>query len=304
MMMIIPSPVFGQINNYITVPFQYSEHNTIPSSYQDQISQKYQDSLWRIGKNLSENDSYHYKICNDKSMFQEIYPYHCYDIELTFLKVLESYKDRSWVVQGHLGIGDKTTSMILLINENTFEVTSDKLNIQLARSLENTIFSLSQYGDSSLTVGTQWDQLDSYFTNKVPLEIKRHEIVDSEIGIIDTVLLGYDMVVPSNYFISEDFAFPVRALLYSPHIIFPEPVPLFHYELVGYSVSDGVQQLSTMCVGVSQEMVNNYADDSENVIDDGVAPPFYEDDVTINGTKSVVISNGTDFGWDDLEDFE
>ncbi len=114
-------------------------------------------------------------------------------------------------------------------------MNTDRLNVDLGESLENTIFSLSQYGKSSLSTGTVWGIIPSYFTNDVPLEVKRQEPIDTPIGFIDTFVLGYDVIVQSNYYISDEYSFPVRALILSPQIIFPEPIELFYYELVSFS---------------------------------------------------------------------
>lgn len=225
---LISISAYGQISNKVI------DNANTGISFFDQVSQNYEKSLWGVGDNLLEGETYTYKICNDLQMSQIIYPYHCYFIELTFVSLMESYKGETCVVQGYLTIGDKTTSSILFINPDTFEVESDRLNVNLASSLENTIFSLSQYENLSLSIGTLWDEIDSYFTNPVPLEVKRHEEINMVNNTIGVTVLAYDVVIESTYFINEDFPFPLKASLYSPQIIFPEPVPLLFFELVDY----------------------------------------------------------------------
>ena len=268
---LIPMSVFGQASNEIT-------DNTITGiSFFDQVSLNYEKSLWGVGKNLSEGNSYTYKICNDSQMSQMTYPDHCYSIELTFVSLMESYKGNVWIVQGYLTIGDKTTSSILFVNPDTFEVESDKLNVDLASSLENTIFSLSKYAYSSLSIGTQWDEIDSYFTNPVPLEVKRFEEINSAINTTGIKVLAYDVITESSYFINEDFPFPIKASLYSPQIIFPEPVPLFFFELVNYSTANN---------GV--------------LYDDGLYC-VYSKSTTFEPEESVP-SEISNFGWENLEE--
>lgn len=211
---------------------------SIPSVYgdfSDIVQQKYDESLYHVGINLTEGDVYEYKICSDDTIQQVIYPYHCYNIQLNFVTILESYKGKVWVVQGNFTTPEINRSMILLIDVDTFEVSTDRLNVDLGNSIQNTIFSLSQYGKSSLSIGTVWGIIPSYFTHDVPLEIKRHELIDTEIGEIDSVILGYDVVQPSNYYISNDFSFPVRGNILSPNIIFPEPIELFYFEIINFS---------------------------------------------------------------------
>lgn len=214
-----------------STPFAYS-HFTPSDS--DHIIQHYDSSLWGVGNNLKEGDSYEYKICGDKTISQVIHPYHCYNIELDFVTILESYKGKVWVVQGNFTTLEINRSMILFINPDTFQVDTDLLNVDLGNSLENTIFSLSVYGDKSVSIGKQWGMIPSYFTNDVSLEIKRQELIDTKIGIISTMVLGYDVIQQSNYYIS-DLPFPVKASIFSPNIIFPEPVEEYWYELEYYS---------------------------------------------------------------------
>ena len=191
--------------------------------------------MWKLGGTIQEGDLYQYIICSDKTISQIIYPYHCYNIELEFVTILESYNGEVWVVQGNFTTPDINRSMILLIDPTTFKVTTDKLNIDLGNSLENTIFSLSQYGEKSLSIGAVWGMVPSYFTNDVPLEIKKQKLIDTKLGVIDSKILGYDVIVQSNYYLSENYPFPVKASIFSPNIIFPESVVEYWFELEEYS---------------------------------------------------------------------
>lgn len=74
-------------------------------SYLEQVKQNYDNynnSLWSLGNNIQEGDYYSYKICNDSNyndtMYQVIYPYHCYIINLEFVTILTSYTGDVWVV--------------------------------------------------------------------------------------------------------------------------------------------------------------------------------------------------------------
>jgi len=225
--------------------------STIPSvsaiSYLEQVKvnyDDYNDSLWSLGNGIAEGDYYSYKICNDDTIHQIIYPYHCYEISLEFVTILESYKGKVWVVQGNFSTPDVVTQqMIFLINIDTFEVYSDPLNVDLGNSIQNTIFLLSQYGVQSLSIGTVWDSIDSYFTNKIPLEIKNRQTIQiphtsingTIVTNIETSVLSYDIVVLSNTYLHNDFPFPLKAEMYSPNIIYPHPKEEYYFELLEYS---------------------------------------------------------------------
>jgi len=217
-------------------------------SYLEQVKQNYDnynDSLWSLGNGIQDGDYYSYKICNDTIMYQVIYPYHCYIINLEFVKLLESYNGDTWITQSHITIGDtiggtilnsnNTSPLILLIDPYTFEVTTDPFNKKIGKSLENTIFSLSIYGVQSLSIGTVWDEIDSYYTNKIPLEIKNKQSIEMNNDTLETSVLSYDIIIPSNIYLHNSFPFPLKAKLYSPNIIYPEPQELYYFELIDYS---------------------------------------------------------------------
>jgi len=217
---------------------------TIPSvsasSYLDMVQSNYDklDDKWSLGNGIAEGDYYEYKICNDDIMYQIIYPYHCYTISLEFVTILTSWNSDVWVVQGNLTIGDTTPEisqpMIFLIDIDTFKVNTDILHKDVGASLENTIFSLSQYGEKSLSIGEQWDEIDSYYTNKIPLEIKNKQSIQILNGTLETSVLSYDIIIPSNVYLHKDFPFPLKAKLYSPNIIYPEPQELYYFELLEF----------------------------------------------------------------------
>ncbi len=81
----------------VSIPSVYGSTTT----HLDQVNQNYESSLWKLGGTIQEGDTYQYKICSDKTILQVIYPYHCYNIELEFVNILESYKGKVWVVQGN-----------------------------------------------------------------------------------------------------------------------------------------------------------------------------------------------------------
>jgi hypothetical protein len=221
----------------------------LSETFEDKVNSKYNQTLWGIGANLKEGDSYVYKIC-DNSLPRTVIDSHCYYVELYFIQILESWSGPVWIVQGVLNYDDAnnhsiTKYMIFQINPETFEVYSDRLNFELANSLENTIFSLSSYQNKSLIVGTLWDKIDSYFTNSVPLEIKRQQSIITPFGDVTTFVLGYDVIEESSFFIDDSLAFPIRGDIYSPHLIFPEPRQLFYYELISFhdSYPDGFNEV-------------------------------------------------------------
>ncbi len=235
--------------NVSAISMNYSNYD-----YLEQVKanyDNYNDSLWSLGDNIAEGDYYSYKICNDDMMYQIIYPYHCYIISLEFVKLLESHTGDTWIVQSYLTIGggtidNSTSPLILLIDPISFDVSTNPFNKKLGASIQNTIFSLSQYGEKSLSIGEVWDEIDSYYTNKIPLEIKNKQTIQiSHTSINGTIVtsmevsvLSYDIIIPSNTYLHNDFPFPLKSKLYSPNIIYPEPQELYYFELLEYSTID------------------------------------------------------------------
>ncbi len=256
------------LNSSNSTNYSYNHYDDV-MSHQNNSIDRYE--TWSLGNNISEGDYYEYKICNDDIIAQMIYPYHCYVINLEFVTILESYKGKVWVVQGNFTILGSTLDtilgttphtsqpMIFLIDSTNFKVDTDILHKDIGVSLENTIFSLSQYGVQSLSIGTIWDEMDSYFTNKIPLEIKNKQtiqiphtsivtnivtgingtvvtsIVTNIVTNLETSVLSYDVIVPSNIYLHESFPFPLKAVTYSPHIIYPQPKEEYYFELLDYS---------------------------------------------------------------------
>ncbi len=260
------------LNSSNSSNYSYNHYDDV-ISHQNNSIDRYE--TWSLGNNIQKGDYYEYKICNDYHIAQMIYPYHCYQINLEFVTILESYKGKVWVVQGNftilgtilgttldtiLGTTPHTSQqMIFLIDSTNFKVDTDILHKDIGVSLENTIFSLSQYGVQSLSIGTIWDYMDSYFTNKIPLEIKNKQtiqvpqtgingtivtnivnntvtnVVTSIVTNIETSVLSYDVIVPSNIYLHESFPFPLKAVTYSPHIIYPQPKEEYYFELLDYS---------------------------------------------------------------------
>ena len=248
----------------------------LSETFEEQVNSNYQSTLWGVGANLKDGDSYTYKIC-DNSLPRTVIDSHCYEIELYFSEILQSWRGPVWIVQGILNYEDTnnhtiTKYMIFQINPEIFEVYPDRLNFELANSLEKTIFSLSKYSNKSLTVGTLWDDIDSYFTNSVPLEIKRQQNTITPFGDVETFVLGYNVVEESNYMIDDSLAFPIKGDVYSPHLIFPEPQQLFYYDLISYSNSYS-DSYSDNFYDSSYNELNELVDSDDLIIEE----PFFDE---------------------------
>lgn len=282
-LMVIPLIVFGGI-----IPFGYGHDSSLHLDGSDhsmdwiKILQEYnKSSEWKVGTNLTETDYYKYTIC-DISIPKTILESHCYDMELYFVTVLQSWNGPVWIVQGFMIHGENTESMIFQINPNTFEVHSDMKNFEISNSLERTIFSLSQYDSQSLKIGNVWDEIESYFTNDVPLEITSEQNIITSFGEIDTFVLSYDVIEKSNTFISPDFPFPIKSITYDPNLIFPEPKEIYNFELIEYSYYDES----------SNQVISSFEDYSDEVVE-------------IPESQISTVDNSSEFYFEDYnEDFE
>lgn len=190
---------------------------------------------WGIGDDLIEGDYFEYRICGENLATKVITPHHCFDVQLTFVAIMESSQGMVWVVQGMYSDVVNTRYMIFQIDTETFEIITDSSNRELGWIIEDTIFSLSQYKSKSLTIGTQWGDIDSYFTQSVPFEIKREQQLIINNSTYNTSVLGYDVVIESNIFIDNNLPFPIKGEVYSPRIIYPNPELSYYYELMDYS---------------------------------------------------------------------
>lgn len=265
-LIVINLPAWGEIPNYY--PNYYPSY--YPSYYDDVINNQ-KITNWSVGDNIQEGDYFVYKICNEDTIHQIIYPYHCYEISLEFVKLLESHTGDTWVVQSYFTVGNtidytiggtigdtivnsnSTSPLILLIDPYTFHITTDPFNKKIGESIQNTIFSLSQYKEKSLSIGTVWDEIDSYYTNKIPLEIKNKQTIQipnsnypsnypSNYNTLEVSVLSYDIVIPSNTYLHNDFPFPLKSKMYSPNVIYPEPQELYYFELLVFGKSPTLKE--------------------------------------------------------------
>lgn len=209
-------------------------------SFTEQAKLYHDNSSWELGEKLKEGDFFHYRICDSMVSPGVEIGFFCYDLELEFIQILESWKGPTWIVQGNVTTGDdshyNSKYMILYIDPETFEVNSNPLYYHTSDSIQNTIFYTSQYGKNQLSVGEVWGMIPSYFTNDSPVEITRVSNVKVEYSDskVDTFVLGYNVIEESQIFINPDLPFPVKALVYDPNLIFPKVREMYYFELVEY----------------------------------------------------------------------
>ena len=173
----------------IVVTLGLSFDGIIPSSYSisydEQVSDQ-KNNLWHLGKNLSDGDSFTYKICDPKAIPTSAANYHyftqgnedhnssvCYMVKMNFVNLLNSDENQInsdvWVVQA--AISDITANKdirysVFHIDAQTFEVRSaDTIHpdtIRYADSLQKTLFSLFKYTalePQLLQTGTGWGEV-------------------------------------------------------------------------------------------------------------------------------------------------
>jgi len=173
----------------IVVTLGLSFDGIIPSSYSisydEQVSDQ-KNNLWHLGKNLSDGDSFTYKICDPKAIPTSAANYHyftqgnedhnssiCYVIKLDFVNLLNSDENQInrdiWVVQAAISDFPANKDIrysVFHIDAQTFEVRSaDTIHpdtIRYADSLQKTLFSLFKYTAPEpqlLQTGTGWGEV-------------------------------------------------------------------------------------------------------------------------------------------------
>ena len=166
----------------------------IPNVYGIDYNEKVSDqknNLWQLGKNLSIDDSYTYKICDPSAIpnySAENYHYFtknlehnfslCYIIKLDFVNLFHSDENdilgNIWVVQASISDFSDTDSStirrsVFHIDSNSFEINSaDTIHpdtIRYTQSLEDTIFSIFKYTASEsklLQKNIRWGEVTEY----------------------------------------------------------------------------------------------------------------------------------------------
>lgn len=189
-------PLFVFIVTITGLSFDVIIPNVYSLDYNQQISDQ-KNNLWQLGKNLSIDDSYTYKICDPFAIpnySAESYHYFtknlehnsslCYIIKLDFVNLLSSDENQItsdiWVVQASisdfLGIDSSTIRRsVFHIDVDSFEVKSaDTIHpdtIRCTQSLENTIFSIFKYTASEpklLQKNVKWGEVTEYLDENNP----------------------------------------------------------------------------------------------------------------------------------------
>ena len=168
----------------VIIPNVYS---LIPPTYDQQVSDQ-KNNLWQLGKNLSIDDSYTYKICDPSTIpnySAESYHYSiknlehssslCYVIKLDFVNLLNSDENQInsniWVVQVLTSdvLDNSIRRSVFHIDSDSFEVRSaDTIHpdtIRYTDSLENTLFSIFKYIASKpklLQNNIKWSEVTEY----------------------------------------------------------------------------------------------------------------------------------------------
>jgi hypothetical protein len=155
--------------------------NAYSANYTEQVFAIQKDSMWSLGKDLSDGDSYTFRICDPGAIpnySAESYHYFtkgmehnsslCYVAKLDFVNLLDSDANEInrniWVVQASISdrLSDSVRHYVFHIDSENFEVrpgnTIHPDAIRYAQSIQDTLFSIFKYSDEPklLKLGSEW----------------------------------------------------------------------------------------------------------------------------------------------------
>ena len=206
----------------------------------DLLDRKGKPATWYLGKGLIPGDQFTYKICDMILIIPES-PDHCYQLSLEFVDILKGPHGDVWVVQAVMDHQDKKTYSIFQISAATFDIITDGTSIPYADSVSRTLFWIGQFANEfdqqSLAIGKSWGKIATYTAPETDLVIRNKQVIalDDNNQQFQTFALGYNLVEQSILNISDDFPFPIKAVIYKPTASH-QNIPLqFTFELVNYT---------------------------------------------------------------------
>ena len=220
----------------------------------DLLDRKGKPATWHLGKELVPGDHFTYKVCDMILIIPES-PDHCYQISLEFVDILKSPHGDVWVVQATMDHQDKKTYSIFQISATTFDITTDGTSISYANSVSRTIFWIGKFANEldqrPLAVGKSWGKVATYTAPATELVVRDTQVIDFDNNEqqFHTFVIGYNLIEQSTVNINEDFAFPIKAVIYKPTISH-QNIPLqFTIELINFTntndfLDDFLQQTS------------------------------------------------------------
>ncbi|KEQ56874.1 hypothetical protein AAA799N04_00544 [Marine Group I thaumarchaeote SCGC AAA799-N04] len=206
----------------------------------DLLDRKGKPATWYLGKNLIPGDQFTYKICDMILIIPES-PEHCYQLSLEFVDILKSPHGDVWVVQAVMDHQDRKTYSIFQLSAATFDITTDGTSIPYADSVSRTLFWIgkfaNEFDEMPLAIGKSWGKIATYTAPETDLVIRNKEVIalDDNNQQFQTFALGYNLIEQSIINISDDFPFPIKAIIYKPTASH-QNIPLqFTIELVNHT---------------------------------------------------------------------
>ncbi len=201
----------------------------------DAFLEEHDRQTWHMGEDLVPGDYFVYDVC-DAVQFRDG---SCYTIRLDFYAELLSPAGDTWVVQAEITDGGHDTAHhIFLIDSDTMEIRTDHAGSAHARSVEGTVFYLSQfappYGQRNLGVGSVWGEVPSSL-GAAELHVASHDTVHVGDDILDVSVLEYWVFRPSAFAVSESLGLPVSASAYNPRATLDDPSLAFAFTLSEFS---------------------------------------------------------------------
>ncbi len=208
----------------------------------DSFLEEHDRQTWHVGEDLVPGDYFVYDVC-DAVHFRD--GGSCYAIRLDFYAELLSPAGDTWVVQAEITDGSSshdTTHHIFLIDSDTMRISTDHAGSAHARSVENTVFYLSQfapsYGEKNIGVGSVWGEVPSSLGSS-ELHVASHDTAHVGDDILDVSILEYWVFRSSSFAVSESLGLPVSASVYDPRATLDDPSLAFAFTLSEFSSGRG-----------------------------------------------------------------
>lgn len=310
--------LFGMATSFFGFQTVLSQTDNLDDTKQtlsvDLLDRKGKPATWHLGKELAPGDQFIYKIC-DMILIVPESPDHCYQLNLEFIDILKSPNGDVWVVQAIIDHQEKMTYSIFQISATTFDITTDRTSIQYANSVSRTLFWIGKFANEldqkPLAIGKSWGKVATYTAPETELVIRNKQVItlDDNNQQFQTFTLGYNLIEQSTVNISDDFPFPIKAVIYKPTALHQNTPLQFTIDLIGYSnTRDFFDDFSQQTFFNQDESSNGFEDEvllNENFVAENSSAGYINSDELDATTHSEENnSNSTDTNYLDAINLE
>ncbi len=192
---------------------------------------------WYFGEGLRAGDYFEYKICDSILKIPQS-SQNCYVVKLWFLMLLPTPEGETWVTAAKIIHKNYRAEAIFHVLDDSKKIKTDGMSMPYAESAQRTLGWINQYASKfepqALSVGKSWGTVLSDAGFKTELLVTQKDTTHVANKLYETHRVGYSLFKESSLQISDEFPFPLKAVVYQAASR-QNQSPAFTVELLSHS---------------------------------------------------------------------